>query len=332
MILAKAPFRITFFGGGSDYPDWYLQNGGRVINATINKFCYVSIKSLPPYFEYKFRLRYFKTEEVNNISEVEHPSINACLYFMKEYKGLEIVHQGDLPARSGLGSSSTFTVALLHVLNTWQGADITKRNLALNAINIEQKIIGEKVGSQDQIAAAHGGLNLINFSKKDEFDITPIKVPNKKIVSLENHLLLCFTGLTRTASKIAEKQVNLTREKKINLNAMVEICDEGKKVFENSNNYIEELGRLLSEQWLIKKSLTNLITNAEIDEMYDIGMKNGALGGKLLGAGGGGFLLFLAKPESHSRIINALKKKFFVPIKFSYEGSKIIYNSYLEKS
>ena len=166
MILTKTPFRITFFGGGSDYPDWYLHNGGKVINATINKFCYVSLKELPSFFEYKFRLRYFRTEEAETIDEITHPSIKACLNFMKASEGLELVHQADLPARSGLGSSSTFTVALLHGLNTWQQNKISKRDLALNAIHIEQNIIGEKVGSQDQVAAAFGGFNFIHFSFK----------------------------------------------------------------------------------------------------------------------------------------------------------------------
>lgn len=327
MINIRTPFRITLFGGGTDYPEWYREFGGKTINATIDKYCYISIRNLPPFFDYKWRLRYFTTEEVSSINEIKHPSIKECLKYFGVKDGMEIVHQGDLPSRSGLGSSSAFTVGMINALSGFQGKIITKRNLALTSINIEQNKIGEAVGSQDQVAAAYGGFNYTEFSKANEFAVYPISLKNKNLEKLQRHLLLCFTGLTRNASDIAANQIELTKSKKIDLKDVMAICDEGYKCLSQNYNYISEIGRLLDEQWKIKKNLTKLISNNHIDEIYEIGKQNGAIGGKLLGAGGGGFMLFIAEPKDHLKIKKALSEKMFVPFKFDFDGSKIIYHA-----
>ncbi|MDA9816104.1 kinase [Alphaproteobacteria bacterium] len=327
MINTRTPFRITLFGGGTDYPEWYKEFGGKTINACIDKYCYISIRDLPPFFNYKWRLRYFITEEVSSISEIKHPSIKESLKYFNLKDGLEIVHQGDLPSRSGLGSSSAFTVGMVNAISGFQGKVITKRNLALTSINIEQNKIGEAVGSQDQVAAAYGGFNYTEFSKENEFSVTPISLDNKNLEKLQSHLLLCFTGLTRNAAEIAATQIEFTKSKKIDLKDVMAICDEGYKCLSQNYYYIAEIGRLLDEQWKIKKNLTKLISNSRIDEIYEIGKLNGAMGGKLLGAGGGGFMLFIADPKYHLEIKRALSEKMFVPFKFDFDGSKIIYQS-----
>ena len=327
MINVRTPFRIGLFGGGSDYPDWYREYGGKTINFCIDKYCYISARDLPPFFGYKWRLRYFTTEEVSSIDEIKHPSIRECLKYFNIQEGLEIVHQGDLPSRSGLGSSSAFTVGMIKALTGLQGKVITKKNLALTAINIEQNKIGEAVGSQDQVATAYGGFNYTEFSEKNDFSVYPIKLKKEHLNLLQQNFLLCFTGLTRDAKDVAATQIKLTRDQKINLKDIMEICSEGYKCLTKKNDIISEIGRLLDEQWRIKKSLTKLISNNYIDEIYDVGKKNGAIGGQLLGAGGGGFMLFIAAPEDHEKIKKALSKQMFVPFNFDFDGSKVIYHS-----
>ena len=327
MIIVRTPFRISLFGGGTDYPDWYYENVGKTINFCINKYCYISARDLPPFFGYTWRLRYFITEEVSSINEIKHPSIKECLKYFNVQKGLEIVHQGDLPSRSGLGSSSAFTVGMIKAISGIQGKIITKKNLALTAIDIEQNKIGEAVGSQDQVATSYGGFNYTEFSEKNEFTVYPIKLNNEKLNELQKYFLLCFTGIVRNAQDVAASQIKSTRVLDKNLNDILAICDEGYNCLSNNSNFLSEIGRLLDEQWKIKRQLTKLISNNYIDEIYEIGKKNGAIGGKLLGAGGGGFMLFLAAPSDHNRIKKALSKKMFVPFEFDFDGSKIIYHS-----
>ena len=327
MITVRTPFRISLFGGGTDYPDWYYEHGGKTINFCIDKYCYISARDLPPFFGYKWRLRYFTTEEVSSINEIKHPSIKECLKYFNVEKGLEIVHQGDLPSRSGLGSSSAFTVGMITAITGLQGKNLTKKDLVLTAINIEQNKIGEAVGSQDQVATAYGGFNYTEFSKENEFSVYPFKFIKKNLDELQKHFLLCFTGLTRNARDVAATQIELTKSNLLNLNDVMAICDDGYKCLSNNQSHISEIGYLLDQQWRIKKNLTKLISNNHIDEIYELGKKNGAIGGKLLGAGGGGFMLFIAPPDCHSRIIKALPKQMFVPFKLDFEGSKIVYHS-----
>jgi D-glycero-alpha-D-manno-heptose-7-phosphate kinase len=325
MVICRTPLRISFFGGGTDYPIWYNDHGGAVISATINKYSYITARWLPPYFDYKHRIRYFDQEQVKTLDEIKHPSVRECARYLEVRKGLEVVHNADVPARSGLGSSSTFTVGMLHTLHTLQGRMPTKRQLAVEAIHVEQNMIGESVGSQDQTAAAFGGLNLIRFNKSSAIEVDPIVLAEERSQRLQENLLLVFTGFSRTASDIARLQIAATPEKCAELNAMTELCQRAVAYLTDTKDSLDSFGEMLNEQWSIKKSLTGKISNREVNEIYDIGIRNGALGGKLLGAGGGGFMLFYAPRSRHENIKSALRNKLFIPVRFDYTGSKIIY-------
>jgi D-glycero-alpha-D-manno-heptose-7-phosphate kinase len=325
MIISRTPFRISLLGGGTDFPDYYLKYGGSVLSMSINKYCYITCRYLPPFFDYKYRVRYYEREETNNIDQIKHPSVRECLKYTKISKGVEIVHHADLPAMSGLGSSSTFTVGLLNALYTLQSKMITKKALALEAIYIEQKIIGESVGSQDQTAAAFGGFNNINFAQKG-IEVTPVLSSESRIYELHSHMLLFFTGFSRVASEISKEQINLLDKNISQLDDIRDSVNEGLKII-NSNSSISDLGKLIGEQWKIKRTLTNKISSESIDSIYDIGIKNGAYGGKLLGAGGGGFILFIADPQNHFKIKTALSNLLYVPFKIDYLGSQIVYYS-----
>ena len=327
MIISRTPFRVSFFGGGTDYPVWYKDHGGVVISTSIDKYCYVTLRELPPFFKYKHLLRYFEREEANSIEEIKHPSIRECLKFLNMKKNIELVHHADLPARSGLGSSSTFTVGLLMAGYALNNQMRTKNQLAQDAIEVEQHLIGEAVGSQDQTAAAFGGFNRINFGGIREVNVTPLTISAEKVKNLQKHLMLFFTGFSRNAADIAQKQIEISSNKTKELDIMVELCNEAEKLLVSSENGFLEWGELLNEQWKIKKSMTNLITSSKIDDMYDEGIKSGALGGKLLGAGGGGFILFFVPPEKHKQLKENLKNFLHVPFKFDFTGSQIVYHS-----
>lgn len=324
MIITKTPFRISFFGGGTDYPVWFKDHGGAVIATTINKYCYISCRVLPPFFEHKSRIIYSLIETVQTIDEIKHPAVRECLRYMKMEKGVEIHHDGDLPARTGLGSSSSFTVGLLHALLALKGEIGSHEQLAKDAIYVEQELIKENVGCQDQILAAHGGFNLIEFAPNQDFKISPITIQIERVKELHSHLLLIFTGFSRIASEIAEKLVKTTAQKKAELKTLHQMVYEGIKIL-NGRNDLTNFGKLLHESWKLKRNLTEKITTPAIDQVYDLAIKNGALGGKLLGAGGGGFLLLFAKPEMHQKILSALKKFLHVPFQFEHSGSQIIY-------
>ena len=328
MLISRTPFRISFFGGGTDYPIWYEEHGGCVINATINKYCFITARYLPPFFKYKHRIRYYEQEETQSLDEIKHPSVRECAKYLKINKGIEIVHNADLPAQSGLGSSSTFTVGMLNALYTLQNYMPTKRELALDAIHIEQNIIGESVGSQDQTAAAFGGINKITFNGTKNIDVESIIISNERQMELQDNLMLIFTGFARTASKIAKIQIEVTHQKGKELTMMKEICDEGLKRLTDSNQSLDKFGELLNEQWKVKRSLTDKISNEKIDAIYKACMDAGALGGKLLGAGGGGFMLFYVPKYKQENVKLVLKKKLIVPIRFEHTGSKIIYFSH----
>ena len=325
MIITKTPFRISFFGGGTDYPVWYKQHGGAVLSTTINKYCYIMCRSLPPFFDHKYRISYSKFEHVSNIDEIEHPAVRESIRFMNIKEGLEIHHDADLPARSGLGSSSSFTVGLLNCLYAYKGKIISKEKLALDAIYVEQNIIKENVGSQDQCAAAYGSLNKIDFYIDGSIKVNPIIIPKERKLELQNHILFFFTGLQRYASNIAKKQINETPNKEKQLFKMHALVDEAISILVSENVEINEFGKLLDESWKLKKSITDKITNPKIDEIYDSAIRAGATGGKLIGAGGGGFMVFVAKPQYHQSIKDKLKDLLEVPIKFENNGSQIIY-------
>lgn len=328
MIISRTPFRISFFGGGTDYPAWYEDNGGLVMSATINKYAYLTIRELPPFFEYKHRIQYYKKEEVNSLDEIDHPVVREVSKLVGIEHGLEVNHSADLPARSGLGSSSTFTVGLFHALYALQHRMVTKRELALAAINMEQNIIGESVGSQDQTAAAFGGFNLIEFNKQRTIEVQGVTISEERLQLLQSHLLLCFTGFSRTAEIIAKAQIDATNEKENELRIMSQILEQAKSVIVDDTQCLDGFGKLLDEQWRLKKSLTEIISTPDIDKIYEAGISAGAIGGKLLGAGGGGFMLFFARPEFHEKIKQNLGDKLFVPFRFENTGSQIIYFSH----
>lgn len=326
MIISRTPLRVSFFGGGTDYPVFYEENGGAVLSTSINKYSYVICRYLPPFFNYKYVIRYREREETNTISGIQHPSARECLNFINlGNPGVEIQHNADLPAMSGLGSSSAFTVGLLNALYALKGEMRTKRQLALDAIHVEQDMIKENVGSQDQTTTAFGGFNKIEFGGSRKITVSPITINQDKLDSLQNHLMLFFVGFPRNASEIAGEQIKKTPEKKMELKAMMEMVEEAVNFLNSSQDRLVDFGKLLHETWQLKRSLTSHITNPSIDEIYEAGMAAGAIGGKLLGAGGGGFILLFVKPELQQKVKEKLGKLLRVPLKFESLGSQIIY-------
>lgn len=324
MIISKTPFRISFFGGGTDYPDWYHQHGGSVLATSINKYCYISCRYLPPFFEHKYRIVYSAIENVLSIADIQHPSVRATLDYMQCHQGLEIHHDGDLPARSGLGSSSSFTVGLLHALHALQGSYVSQEKLASETIHIEQQLIGEHVGSQDQITAAMGGLNRIRFFQDGHFSTEPVILSQQRNQQLQNHLMLFFTGLQRNAPDIAQSKIANLNNRIVELQAMQAMVDEAIQILQNDRADLTHLGCLLDQGWQLKRQLSPAVSNETIDSIYAKARQAGALGGKLLGAGGGGFLLLLVEPEQQARVRDALDSLIHVPFQFDNSGSKIV--------
>lgn len=325
MIISRTPYRISLFGGGTDYHSWYEKHGGAVLSTTINHYAYITARFLPPFHQEKSRVVWSKIEAVLSNTDIEHPSVRETLRYLGIDQGVEISHTGDLPARSGLGSSSTFTVGLLNALANLQGRSFNKAALAFEAVHLEREIMKENVGIQDQIAAAYGGLNHTEIFKDGSFLVRPVETPRKK--ELENHCLLFFTGVSRTASDIAAEQTKNTASgsKDAELHRMRAMVDESIDILMGTQD-IADFGKLLHESWQIKRSLAKNISPQFVDDIYWRGIKSGAIGGKLLGAGGGGFMLFFAKPEDHDRIRAGLKEFLWVPFKFENEGSQIIFN------
>lgn len=324
MIITRTPYRVSFFGGGTDYPGWIREHGGAVLATAIDKFCYITCRRLPPFFEHKHRIVYSVIENVAAVDEIKHPAVRATLQFEHIEDGLEIHHDGDLPARSGLGSSSSFTVGLVHALHALRGSMSNKMQLANAAIYIEQELLRENVGSQDQILAAYGGLNHVQFLPDGTFSVTPVIVPLERKKELKSHLMLYFTGFSRFASEIAKSQLDNMTAKQKQLMRMQAMVDEGLEIFVNSSIPITSFGELLHEAWQSKRSLSEMVTTPEIDEIYLAARDAGALGGKLLGAGGGGFMLIFAEPEHHMAIRARLNKLIHVPFDFEESGSRVV--------
>jgi len=324
MIITRTPFRISFFGGGTDYPAWYQEHGGVVLATTIDKYCYISCRYLPPFFEHKYRIVYSKIENVKEIREIEHPAVRAILGWMNCDKGLEIHHDGDLPSRSGLGSSSSFTVGLVNAIRAMEGRYISRDDLASQAIHIEQNIIKEAVGSQDQISAAFGGFNRIEFRQDNSFDVAPVILPKDRQNDFQSHLMLCFTGLSRYAPQVAQSKIDNLRNREIELHRMKEMVDEAISVLQSSNGSLVEFGELMHESWKLKRTLSEKVTTPEIDRIYEIAMGAGATGGKILGAGGGGFMLLFVRPELRGRVKEKLGNLVHVPFGFDNSGSRVV--------
>lgn len=326
MIISKTPYRISFFGGGSDYPEWYNKFGGQVISSTINKYLYISCRELPDFFVHKYRVVYSKIEEVKKISDIKHKVVKLALLEKKIQKNLEIHYDGDLPSRSGMGSSSSFVVGLLSALNEFNNIKLDKLSLAKESVNFEQKILRECVGSQDQIACSVGGFNSIVFNQEGAFKINKIDNDKKFQKKLIKNLVLLYTGKQRTAAMIAKKFVNIiSTSKKNELRSILECVSLAKGMI--SKMQIDEFGLLLDESWKIKKKLHKNISNTDIDNFYDLGKKNGALGGKILGAGGGGCLLFYVPLEKRDFFLKKMDFLTYIPFEFENYGTQIIFNS-----
>lgn len=327
MIITRTPFRISFFGGGTDYPVYYEKYGGAVLSTTINKYCFITCRYLPPFFEHKYLVRYSKREVPQTIDEIQHPSVRECLKFLGINKGIDLVHTGDIPAMSGIGSSSAFTVGLLNTLYALQGKMVTKRKLAFDAIHVEQNLIGEHVGSQDQVAAAFGGFNKIEFGGSEDIYVKPVTIEEKKLKCLQDRILFYFTGFSRFASDIADEQIEKTSQNLKELHAMKEMVDEAISILDAGEERLDDFGRLLHEAWQLKKTLSAKISNGQIDHIYDTALRAGALGGKVCGAGGGGFILLFVPPDKIERVKKALKDFLLVPFRFENLGSHVIFYS-----
>ncbi len=325
MIISKTPYRISLFGGGTDYPSWYLRNNGQVLSFSINKYVYISCRHLPNFFPHNYRILYAKDEKVNRINDITHPSVRETIKHTKFNENLEIHYDGDLPARCGLGSSSAFTVGFLNCLLNLQNKKVYPKKLANEAIFIEQKRVNETVGSQDQVAVAYGGFNNIIFKKNSKIYVKPLKLKESKLKKLEENLILVYTGFTRNAEAIAKTYVNKLSKKKSNLELMNSTVDTAKNILDNGN--IDDIGYLLNDFWHLKKTLSKNISNTYIDEIYNKAISAGALGGKLIGAGGGGFLLLYANKNKQKKIMKSLSKLTSVKFKFEYEGSRIIFKN-----
>ena len=324
MIITKTPYRVSFFGGGTDFPLWFREHGGRVISTSINKYCYITCRRKPAFFPHKHRFVYSEIEDVNEISATRHPAIKGVLQWMQWTDGLEIHHDGDLPARSGLGSSSAFTVGLLQAMHRLQNTTLAAEELAKQAIHVEQKVIGEVVGCQDQIAVAYGGFNRIDFNPDETFSVTPITIDANRLADLQNHLLLFFTGFSRFASDIESSKLVNFSQKSDSLQRMMDMVVEAEDILKNNNRDLQQFGWMLQEAWEYKKSLSSIVSTSAIDEIYNKAITAGALGGKILGAGGGGFILFFVPPEKQSAVRNSLAELVEVPFSFEQEGCSVV--------
>ena len=325
MVISRTPFRISFFGGGTDYPVWYEKHGGAVLSTTIDKYCYVTCRRYPPFFEDKVRVVWSKIELVKHASQIQNPVAREALLHLNIPEDIEIHHAADLPARSGLGASSSFAVGLLNALYALLGKEVTKSQLASEAIHVERVRAKENVGSQDQVAAAFGGLNRITFHPTGKIEVVPISIRADVLRDLKDRLLLFFTGLPRSASEVASAQIKNTPQKEKELSTMHAMVDQGTSFLEKG--MLDDFGKLLHESWQLKKGLSSLITNGQIDDIYEAARSAGASGGKLLGAGGGGFMLIYADPAAHPAIKAKLSKFLRVPFDFENEGSQVIHRS-----
>ena len=322
MIITQTPFRMSFFGGGTDYEGFYKEHGGAVISTTFNKYCYVNIRRLPHFFDYSSQLVYSTIERVKELDEIKHPLMREAMKFMK-MNDLHMIYDADLPARSGLGTSSSFAVGMLNAMYALHGKYVDKKQLAKDAIYLERVLCNESGGIQDQIAAAFGGFNRINFDAEG-FSVNPIVISKERKKQLNDNLMLFFTGFTRYSHEVAASQAKATKDKTAQLKEMLTLVDEAEKILVTDTS-LNEFGKLLDYTWKLKRGLTSSISTDSIDMIYEKAMKAGALGGKLLGAGGGGFFVFYVEKEKQASVHEALKELMYVPFEFESEGTRINY-------
>ena len=326
MIITITPFRMSFFGGGTDMEDYFNQYGGAVISTTFDKYCYVNVRHLPRFFDYSNEISYSKTERVKSVDEIKHPAVKNAMKMLDMHE-LRLTYEADLPARSGLGTSSSFAVGMLNAFYALKGKFADKRRLADEAIYLERVLCNESGGWQDQIAASFGGLNRINFSKNG-YEVIPIIISPDRKKQLNNNLMMFFTGFTRFSSEIQKSNSITSTEEKINrLHEMYRLVDEAEAVLQNDHSDLDEFGRLLDYTWQLKRQTGCNVSTDSIDELYEKGKCAGALGGKLLGAGGGGFLVFYVQPEKQEAVREAMKDLLYIPFEFENSGTRVIYYS-----
>lgn len=325
MIITKTPFRMSFFGGGTDMPSFFNEHGGAVISSTFDKYCYVNVRHMPPFHPYISELVHNRFERVNDLDDIEHPLIRECMK-LHDIHEIRLTYEGDLPARTGLGTSSTFAVGMLNAFCALKGRMMSHRQLAEEAIKVERDILHEKGGWQDQIAAAYGGLNRIDF-KDGDFSVHPVIISPERKSELNENLLLFYTGIQRFSSEIQANTFANASDKTQQLLDMLQLVDEAEKILCNKNTSLNEFGKLLDTTWRLKRGTGSKVSNGSIDELYDVAIKSGALGGKLLGAGGGGFFLFYCEKEKQPTLIKALEKLMIVPFNFESGGAQVLYYS-----
>lgn len=324
MIITRTPFRMSFFGGGTDFDSYFKEHGGAVLSTTFDKYCYVSVRHLPRFFDYWNEIIYSKIERVKDTEEIVHPAVrNAML--MKDMHELRLSYDADLPARSGLGTSSSFAVGMLNAFSALKGKKLSKRQLADEAIYLERVLCNESGGIQDQIAAAFGGLNLISFGA-DGYEVTPVHISDERRNMLNDRLMLFFTGFSRFSSDIQQGTVKALKDRTAELKEMTELTYEAQRLLESDTADLAEFGRMLDHTWKLKRGISSGISTGSIDAMYNAGIDAGATGGKLLGAGGGGFLLFYAEPDRQQAVAEAMKELMHIPFKFEQDGTVIIHD------
>lgn len=326
MIITKTPFRMSFFGGGTDMEDYFKEYGGAVISTTFDKYCYVNVRHLPRFFDYTNEISYSKTERVKTVDEIMHPAVRNAMKMLDMHE-LRLTYEADLPARSGLGTSSSFAVGMLNAFHSLKGKYADKRKLADEAIYLERVLCNESGGWQDQIAASFGGLNRINFSKNG-YEVIPIIISPERKKRLNDNLMMFFTGFTRFSSEIQKSNSITGSAEKLNrLHEMYRLVDEAETVLQDDHSDLDEFGRLLDYTWQLKRQTGGNISTSSIDKLYDEGKNAGALGGKLLGAGGGGFLVFYVQPEKQEAVREAMKDLLYIPFEFENSGTRVIYYS-----
>lgn len=325
MVITKTPFRMSFFGGGTDMEKYFREYGGAVLSTTFDKYCYVNVRHLPPFFEYRTELVYSKTERVRAVEEIQHPAIRNAMK-MLDMHDLRLTYEADLPARSGLGTSSSFAVGMLNAFYALKGKYADKRKLADEAIYLERNLCAEAGGWQDQIAASYGGLNKIIF-QRDGYEVNPVIISPERKKYLNNNLMLFFTGFTRFSADIQSQNTGISEQKLPLLQEMRELVEEAERILTDETRNMAEFGRLLDDTWKLKKGTGTGISTSEVDGIYRKGIEAGALGGKLLGAGGGGFILFYVEPEYQDQVKRAMAPLLYIPFVFENSGTQVLYYS-----
>lgn len=323
MVITQTPFRMSFFGGGTDFPDFYNEHGGAVISTTFDKYCYVNVRHLPPFFDYSTELSYSKIERVKAIDDIEHPSIRECMKYL-DMREIRLTYEADLPAKTGLGTSSSFAVGMLNAFYSLKGKHKSKRQLADEAIYLERILCNEAGGVQDQIAVSFGGFNRIDFSAEG-YSVTPIVISNERKQKLNDNLMMFFTGFSRFSSDIQTSTQAVLKDRTAQLLEMYSLVDTAQSILTDKNTDLGEFGRLLDHTWRLKRGITSKVSTNSLDEIYQKAMNAGALGGKLLGAGGGGFFVFYVEPDKREAVFKALDNLLYIPFRFENSGTRVIY-------